>query len=1729
MTRDPAAPRSADPMRDVVCVLGMHRSGTSLVARLLDLLGWSVGPDDHLIAPAPDNPTGFWENRGISEINREILRRLGGSWRDVPDFAAGWESAPELADLRERARDLIAADFGRLRRWAWKDPRACLTLPFWRRVIPRMRYVLVVRDPAAVSASLAQRTTEPVAIADGPALWLTYVAASLHHTSGHDRIVVCSDDIVRQPGTALARLAAFLGDPQRRATYDVREAAAGFVDERLWHHRVTQPAQDAAAIPFTARAVFAALRLADPSSLDDAGSLALAAIDASDEQRALHACIAEMGHECSERAQRADRAETALAARDIEIDAQHARETRLRAEAVVRERHIGTLQEQLGSQIAALETLRADASEIHELRGQAQARSREIERLEATLRTRENELRARGSADARLLRADLQLIRKDVRTQNASLQQISKHVDREQRRHATEDQRTYNAFVRDVRSIVDAVVPPRARVLVAADGDETLLRLRGRRASHFPQGKKGRYAGSDPASSAKAVDHLEALRRRGSEFLVLTPSTLGWLDRFDGLREHLSNSCRLVHADATCAVYDLRSRRRLLPRRRPRDAGGRTTQAHGAKGTSSDGEYAQLVARVRDAVVDAVPDGSTVVVISKGDDDLLRLGPRTTGRHFPSTDDGTYAGHYPSDGPAAVAALDDARAKGGEFLVLPSTASWWLKSYPELRGHLERAQRVDGTGDACVIYDLRGMQPVPRVVATSASTNGSPRSGSAKAQRTEPAEDRSRLARVVASVDTALPADASVVVVSSEAGSSRLDVGRRVARRLPGDDGKLTATQAVSELERLRARGAEFLVVPSGSAWWRDRPGLRRHVEHRYAVTSKDRDRTIYDLRSRSALPGDTPGPPGRSSLKVSVLCWDMGHNPLGRAHVLAEVLRGSFDVEIVGPHFDRYGTELWKPLQESPVAMRTFKGTLFPEHFRVMEEVAERIDGDVLFVSKPRLPSFGLGMLAKSHRKRPLLLDCDDHETSFFAGAGPWTGDLQSHVHDGEFYNPHGAIWTRYCESITAAADAITVSNEALQGVFGGTIVPHARDEQVFDPARYDRDAARAEIGLEPDDRLILFAGTPRKHKGIGAIAQALSRIGNPRYKLGVIAGGDLASITRDLGPAVSFLHEMPMQPFDRLPAMLAAADLTCVLQDPDSEVSRYQIPAKITDAIAMGVPCIATPVPPLKGLIERGALIGSTDGELHDLIDTTLSDADASARTALLARDVFLDTFSYAAVRPVLEAIVRTGAEQPREVPAEIDELIAFQRSVFAGTRKGATRAPRRVLSGPRDVVTAPVSSVATTPKRSATRRDATYDIVVFWKHNDTGIYGRRQDMVVKHLAASERVNQIVHFDAPVDVRWLRRHLRPKDARANHARLLARNTLGRVGVLGSGSNTKVHNHTFLHRTDRSALGRSRLRFAPAWQRLLPSSDAYIDWIASTLRRHSVGDRTTVFWAYPKLFGFPEIADALAPDMVVSDVVDDDRTWSQPGSPAYAELTRNYDEILARSDLVIASTEQVRDAMSPFADEIHLVPNACEFPDPAPPKSRPPRELRHMRGPIVGYVGNLSSRIDVPLLEHLAMNRPGWNIVLIGSAHLDRAILRLQAHANVHVLGVKPYGQAKRYIRAFDVAIIPHLDDAMTRAMHPLKAFAYAAQNVPIVSTDIANLGDLRRFVQIGNGPWDFLWQVELAIAAGKRDEMAPELVDSLTRNSWQERTRTILELLDGVATRPAAEPLRV
>ncbi len=120
--------------------------------------------------------------------------------------------------------------------------------------------------------------------------------------------------------------------------------------------------------------------------------------------------------------------------------------------------------------------------------------------------------------------------------------------------------------------------------------------------------------------------------------------------------------------------------------------------------------YQRLIRRIRKAVHTALPPDANIIVVSKGDGELLELGEGRRGWHFPQNEEGVYAGYYPADSGEAISHLEELRSRGAQFLLFPGTAFWWLEEYEAFGRHLESRYRRVWNDEACIIYELSEQQ-----------------------------------------------------------------------------------------------------------------------------------------------------------------------------------------------------------------------------------------------------------------------------------------------------------------------------------------------------------------------------------------------------------------------------------------------------------------------------------------------------------------------------------------------------------------------------------------------------------------------------------------------------------------------------------------------------------------------------------------------------------------------------------------------------------------------------------------------------------------------------------------------------------------------------------------------------------------------------------------------------------------------------------------------------------
>jgi hypothetical protein len=217
-------------------IVGMHRSGTSAITRLVSLLGADL-PKDLLIA-TPFNEAGHWESVKLMRIHDRILASAGTAWRDWRKFNPDWHQSPDADTLKQELLNQLKYDFGNSQLFVIKDPRICRLVPFWLDVLAEFSaqpaFILPVRNPIEVCDSLKRR--DGMLPSRASLLWLRHVVDAEVSTRGLPRAVTTYDMLLEdwQGVAAIVSKRTNIVWPRRSASADAEIEQS--IIPRLRHH-----------------------------------------------------------------------------------------------------------------------------------------------------------------------------------------------------------------------------------------------------------------------------------------------------------------------------------------------------------------------------------------------------------------------------------------------------------------------------------------------------------------------------------------------------------------------------------------------------------------------------------------------------------------------------------------------------------------------------------------------------------------------------------------------------------------------------------------------------------------------------------------------------------------------------------------------------------------------------------------------------------------------------------------------------------------------------------------------------------------------------------------------------------------------------------------------------------------------------------------------------------------------------------------------------------------------------------------------------------------------------------------------------------------------------------------------------------------------------------------------------------------------------------------------------
>jgi hypothetical protein len=230
-----------------ILILGMHRSGTSAVARLINMMGAYFAPEGMALSAKPDNPKGFWERKDVLSINNELLKFHQCEWNNLAHW--DFENASKAPPVIKQKMHALIMNMDAFRPWFIKDPRMCLTLPVWLAMLEAPLAVIVYRNPHEIALSLHKRSGIDKEYA--LALWEYYMVGMLNKTRNMPRILVSYEETLATPVKCCEKLHSKLASHGvKRLVIPSHHEIKAFIDPRLYRAKAADatsfsPAQKA--------------------------------------------------------------------------------------------------------------------------------------------------------------------------------------------------------------------------------------------------------------------------------------------------------------------------------------------------------------------------------------------------------------------------------------------------------------------------------------------------------------------------------------------------------------------------------------------------------------------------------------------------------------------------------------------------------------------------------------------------------------------------------------------------------------------------------------------------------------------------------------------------------------------------------------------------------------------------------------------------------------------------------------------------------------------------------------------------------------------------------------------------------------------------------------------------------------------------------------------------------------------------------------------------------------------------------------------------------------------------------------------------------------------------------------------------------------------------------------------------------------------------------------------
>lgn len=242
-----------------------------------------------------------------------------------------------------------------------------------------------------------------------------------------------------------------------------------------------------------------------------------------------------------------------------------------------------------------------------------------------------------------------------------------------------------------------------------------------------------------------------------------------------------------------------------------------------------------------------------------------------------------------------------------------------------------------------------------------------------------------------------------------------------------------------------------------------------------------------------------------------------------------------------------------------------------------------------------------------------------------------------------------------------------------------------------------------------------------------------------------------------------------------------------------------------------------------------------------------------------------------------------------------------------------------------------------------------------------------------------------------------------------------------------------------------------------------------------------------------------------------------DDLASSSPGA---RRIVPSEERLFRSADLVFVTSERLRQRAAKFSSRVHLFPFGVNFEQFDRVRHSPeplPADIQELKRPVVGYIGGLHQWVDQPLVAAVAARMPDVTFALVGPAQTDVSVL--EQCPNIRLLGKRPHPDVPKFVKGFDVGIVPYLLTEYTANVYPTKLNEYLVMGIPVVATDLA---EIRRFneehgdvVAVAAGADAFAAAIRKALEGSASAEVERRIAVAHA-NSWESRIDGMSRLID-------------